>query len=191
MIPTREEALELLYEYTKTDALRKHALQVEAAMIHFAKYFNEDEHKWGIVGLCHDLDYEMYPNEHCIVTEKILKEKCWDEDIIRAIMSHGYGSCTDVEPISILEKTIYTVDELTGIINAACLLRPSKSVLDFNLKSLKKKFKDKKFAAGCDRDIILNGINMMGLDSDVVMSETIEGLKERADICGLKGEMVE
>lgn len=189
MIPTREQAYNLLIKYNESDALIKHGLQVEAAMIHFAKYFGEDEEKWGIVGLCHDLDYEKYPEEHCIKTREILESENWDEEYIRAIESHGWKMCVDVEPISLMEKTLYTIDELTGIINACCLLRPSKSVLDLNLKSLTKKFKDKKFAAGCDRDIILEGCEMLQIDKNIIFEETIKGLSERAEICGLKGEL--
>lgn len=189
MIQTREEALDLLLKYNESDALIKHAKQVEAAMMHWAKYYGEDEHKYGIVGLLHDLDYEKYPDIHCQKTEEILRENNYDEDIIRAIMSHGYGICTDVEPITNMEKTLFTIDELTGIINALCLLRPSHSVLDLKTKSLSKKFKDKKFAEGCDRNIINKGIEMLGLDRNVVFEETIKGLQERAEECGLKGEL--
>ncbi|SHH43315.1 HDIG domain-containing protein [Anaerosphaera aminiphila DSM 21120] len=185
----REEAMELLLKYNETDALIKHALQVEAAMMHFAKYFEEDVEKWGVVGLCHDLDYEKYPKEHCKKTREILEAEGWPEEYIRAIVSHGWGTCSEEKPESLMEKVLYTVDELTGIINAACLLRPSKSVLDLNLKSLNKKFKDKKFAAGCDRDIILTGLEMLDMDKNIVFEETIKGLQERAEICGLKGEL--
>lgn len=186
-MPNREEAMKLLKEYNESEALITHALQVEAVMIHFAEYFKEDPEKWGIVGLCHDLDYEKYPEDHCKKTREILEKEKWPEDIIRAICSHGYPDCSDEKPQNNMEKTLYAVDELTGIINAACLLRPSKSVLDFELKSLNKKFKDKKFAAGCDRQIILNGIEMMELDKNIVFEETIKGLQERAEICSLKG----
>ena len=189
MNPTREDAMKVLKEYNESEALITHALQVEAAMMHFAKYFGEDEEKWGIVGLCHDLDYEKYPEEHCVKSREILEKEEWPEEIIRAICSHGYPDCTDEEPLTNMEKTLYTIDELTGIINAACLLRPSKSVLDLELKSLNKKFKDKKFAAGCNRDIILNGIDMLGLEKNVVFEETIKGLQERAEECGLKGNL--
>lgn len=189
MVPTREDAWKLLNEYTDSRALILHALQVEAAMRHFAKYFGEDEEKWGVIGLCHDLDYDRYPEQHCVVTKQILEKEEWPEEYIHAIMAHGWGMVTDVEPQNILEKTIYAVDELTGIINACCLLRPSRSVLDLELKSLKKKFKDKSFAAGCNRDVINQGCEMMGLDRDIVFSETIKGLQERAEICGLKGNL--
>ncbi|EGY79672.1 HD phosphohydrolase family protein [Peptoniphilus indolicus ATCC 29427] len=189
MRPTREKAFKLLKEYTESEALIMHALQVEAAMIEFGKMFGEDEELYGIVGLLHDIDYDKYPDEHLKLAPKILKENDIDEDIIRAVMSHGYGMCTDVKPESNMEKSIYTVDELTGIINACCLLRPSKSVLDLNVKSVNKKFKDKKFAAGCDRDVILNGCEMLGMDKNDVIEHTIKGLKDRAEIVGLKGEL--
>lgn len=189
MVPTREDAMKVLLEYNESEALIQHAKQVEAAMIHFAKYFGEDEEKWGVVGLCHDLDYEKYPEKHCKMTREILEEKQWPEEYIRAICSHGWPSCTDEKPETLMEKTLYTIDELTGIINAACLLRPSKSVLDLKLKSLNKKFKDKKFAAGCDRDIILNGIEMLDMDKNLIFEETIKGLQERAEECGLRGDL--
>ncbi|MDO5714272.1 MAG: HD domain-containing protein [Tissierellia bacterium] len=189
MKPTREDAWKLLKEYNESEALLQHALQVEAAMRHFAKYFGEDEETWGIIGLIHDLDYEKWPDEHCKKTKEILEENHWPEDWIRAVISHGYGICTDVEPKSILEKTLYTIDELTGIINAACLVRPSKSVLDLKVKSLNKKFKDKKFAAGCDRDVILDGIERLGMDKNEVFQETIAGLQESAEEIGLKGNL--
>lgn len=189
MKPTREKAMELLLQYNQSEALIQHALQVEAAMIHFAKLFGEDETEYSIVGLCHDLDYEKYPDQHCIMTRKILEEEGWDEKYIRAIESHGYGFVNDVIPQTKLEKTVYAVDELTGLINASCLMRPSKSVLDFNVKSLNKKFKDKKFAAGVDRDVILKGAQMLDMQKDELFAETIKGLQERAEICGLKGEL--
>ncbi|RVU54784.1 HDIG domain-containing metalloprotein [Anaerosphaera multitolerans] len=185
----REEAMELFLKYNETDALIQHGLQVEAVMMHFAQYFDEDVEKWGVVGLCHDLDYEKYPEEHCKKTREILEAEGWPEEYIRAIVSHGWGICSEEKPESLMERTLFAIDELTGIINAACLLRPSKSVLDLNLKSLNKKFKDKKFAAGCNRDIILQGIEMLEMDKNVVFEETIKGLQKRADICGLKGEL--
>ena len=189
MKPTRDDAMKLLLEYNESEALIQHALQVEAAMIHFANYFNEDMEMWSVVGLCHDLDYEKYPEEHCKKTRLILEENNWDEEYIHGIVSHGWPSCTNEKPENLIERTLYTVDELTGIINAACLLRPSKSVLDLELKSLNKKFKDKKFAAGCNREIILNGVEMLDLEKNVVFEETIKGLQERAEICGLKGNL--
>lgn len=189
MKPTREDAWTLLTEYNDSPALRQHALQVEAVMRHFAGLFGEDEETWGIVGLVHDLDYEKYPEEHCAKTREILEEKNWPEEWIRAIVSHGYGICSDVEPLNNMEKTLYAIDELTGLVNAACILRPSKSVLDFTVKSLNKKFKDKKFAAGCDRQVILDGIERLGMTKEEVFEETIKGMQEHAEIIGLKGEL--
>lgn len=186
---SRAEAWELLTEYTTTPALQKHALAVEAVMRHFARLQGEDEEVWGISGLLHDLDYEKYPEEHCVKAVEIMKEHGVDEVYIRAMQCHGYGICTDVEPISAMEKVLFTVDELTGLINAACLMRPSKSVLDLEVKSLKKKFKDKAFAAGVDRQTILKGCEMLGMELDEVIRETIEGMKEKAEEIGLKGNL--
>ena len=147
----REEAWELLTKYTKTSALQNHALAVEAVMRHFARLNGEDEEVWGVAGLLHDLDYEMYPQEHCRKSEEIMRQRGIDEVYIRAMNCHGYGLCTDVKPETLMEKTLYAVDELAGLINAACLVRPSKSVLDLEVKSLNKKFKAKAFAADVNR----------------------------------------
>lgn len=184
---SRAEAWELLTEYTKTPALQKHALAVEAAMRHFARLSKEEEEVWGVAGLLHDLDYEKFPDEHCQKAEGIMQERGIDEIYIRAMKCHGYGICTDVEPQSPMEKMLYTVDELTGLIHALCLMRPSKSVLDLEVKSVKKKFKDKSFAAGVNRDTIRNGCAMLQLDLDEVIRETIAGMKEKAQEIGLKG----
>lgn len=186
---SREEAWELLSEYTKTPALRKHALAVEAVMCHFAQLNREDEEIWGVAGLLHDLDYEKFPEEHCRKSEEIMRERGIDEVYIRAMNSHAYGICTDMEPESKMEKVLYTIDELTGLINALCLMRPSKSVLDLEVKSVKKKFKDKSFAAGVNRDTIRNGCEMLGMSLDEVIKETIEGMKEKALEIGLKGNL--
>lgn len=186
---TREEAWALLTEYTKTEALQKHAIAVEATMRGFARVYGEDEEIWGVVGLLHDLDYEKYPEEHCKKTEEILKARGVDEVYIRAIMSHGYGLCTDVKPESLMEKILYTTDELTGLINALCLMRPSKSVLDLEVKSLKKKFKDKAFAAGVNREVIKNGCDMLGMELDAIMAQTIAGMQDMAEEMGLKGNL--
>lgn len=138
-IPTREEALELFKKYNKSDSLLRHALAVEGTMRHFAELLGEpDVEKWGIVGLIHDLDYEMYPDEHCIKVQEILKEEDYPEDYIRAVASHGFGICCDIEPIESMEKVLYAIDELTGLITAVVLLRPSKSVLDSGAKISKK-----------------------------------------------------
>ena len=188
--PTREEAYELLKRYVNEDSLIKHALTVEAVMGHFAEKFGEEDiEKWKIIGLIHDLDFEKYPEQHCQVTEKILKEEKWPEDYIRAVMSHGYGICTDVEPKETMEKVIYTIDELTGLISATALMRPSKSIMDLTPKSVKKKWKQKSFAAGVDRDVIQNGVDMLGMDLTEVIEETIAGMKKVADEIGLRGEI--
>lgn len=186
---SRAEAWELLTEYTTTPALQKHALAVEAVMRHFARLQGEDEEVWGISGLLHDLDYERYPEEHCVKAVEIMKEHGVDEVYIRAMQCHGYDICTDVEPISAMEKVLFTIDELTGLINAACLMRPSRSVLDLEVKSLKKKFKDKAFAAGVDRQTILKGCEMLGMELDQVMRESIEGMREQAEALDLKGNL--
>lgn len=186
---TREEAWELLNEYTETQSLLKHALTVETVMRHFARLDNEDEEVWGVAGLLHDLDYEKYPEEHCQKAEEIMRERGLDEVYIRAMKCHGYGICTDTEPESKMEKVLYTIDELTGLINALCLMRPSKSVLDLEVKSVKKKFKDKSFAAGVNRDTIRSGCEMLGMELDSVIRETIEGMRENAEEIGLKGNL--
>ncbi len=186
---TRAEAWELLNEYTKTEALLHHALAVEGVMRHFARLAGEDEELWGNAGLLHDLDYEMYPDEHCKKVVAILQEKNVDEKFIRAICSHGYGTCTDIEPVSQLEKTLYTIDELTGLINATCLVRPSKSVLDLEVKSVKKKMKQRSFAEGVDRDIIKKGCVMLGADLGDIIRETIAGMRDVSDDIGLTGDV--
>lgn len=186
---SREEAWELLTEYTKTVTLQRHALAVEAVMRHFAELNNEDPEVWGVAGLLHDLDYEKYPEEHCRKATEIMRERGIDETYIRAMNCHGYGICTDVEPVSAMEKTLYTVDELTGLITAACMMRPSKSVLDLEVKSVKKKFKDRSFAAGVNREVIRSGCEMLGKDLNEVISETIEGMKKAAQAIGLKGNL--
>lgn len=188
-MPTRQDAEKLLYEYTESEALRQHAHQVEVVMEYFAEINDEDVDLWGTVGLLHDLDYEKYPDQHCIKVREILEAHDYPEEIIRAVQSHGYGMCCDVKPESKMEKILYTIDELTGIINAACRLRPSRSVLDLKLKSLKKKYKDKKFAAGCDRSIIEKGIENLDYSADEVMELTIKGLQKQAEKAGLKGNI--
>lgn len=186
---TRENAWNLLNEFTTSPALLRHALAVEAVMKHFAKLHNEDAEIWGIVGLLHDFDYEKYPEEHCTKAAEIMRERGIDEFFVHAVCSHAYGICSDVAPESMMEKVLYTVDELTGLINALCLMRPSKSVLDLELKSVKKKFKDKSFAAGVNREVIINGCDMLQTSLDEVINETIEGMKENAQEIGLKGNL--
>jgi predicted hydrolase (HD superfamily) len=185
--PTREEALELLHQYNGTDSLRKHAYAVEGVMRYIAKKRGEDEEKWGIVGLIHDLDYERFPDQHCKKTEEILREKGWPEEYIRAAVSHGWGICSDVMPQTDLEKFLYTIDELTGLVVTTALIRPSKSVLDVQVKSVKNKWKDKRFAAGVDRSIIEKGAQMLEVALDELIEDTIKGMQEVAEAIGLKG----
>jgi len=187
-IPSREEALELFRKYNKTDALYKHALSVEAVMRYIAEKLGEDVDKWGLVGLVHDIDYEMYPDQHCRKSTEIFEEAGWPEELSRAVASHGWGICSDVEPQSLLEKYLYTIDELTGLVNTTALVRPSKSVLDMTPKSVKKKWKDKRFAAGVDRSIIEKGAAVLGLDLTEVIDLAIMGMRTVADDIGLKGE---
>ncbi len=187
-IPTRKEAFELLKEFNQNESLIKHALAVEAVMRYFADKFSQDQEKWGIIGLIHDLDYEKFPQQHCKKTEEILKERNWPDDYIRAILSHGWGTCTDVAPAGQMEKILYTVDELTGLIAAAALVRPSRSVLDMEAKSVKKKWKEKSFAAGVDRSIIQRGAGMLGVELDELFTDTIMGMRQAAAQIGLQGD---
>ncbi|MBU5437917.1 HDIG domain-containing protein [Tissierella sp. MSJ-40] len=190
IIPNREKAYELLKKYNKSESLIRHALTVESVMLHFAELFEEEDvDKWGIIGLIHDLDYELYPEEHCKKTREILTKENWPEDYIRAIESHGWNICTDVEPVEKMEKVLYTIDELTGLITATALMRPSKSILDMKVKSVKKKWKDKGFAAGVNREVIEEGAKMLGMEIDEVINETIKGMQKAAEEIGLKGEL--
>ena len=185
--PTRQEAFTLLKEYNKNESLIKHALAVEAVMRYCACKRGEDEEKWAVIGLVHDLDYEQFPEQHCKKTEEILRSRNWPEDYIRAIMSHGWGICTDVEPKNNLEKTLYAIDELVGLITATALVRPSKSVMDMTPKSVKKKWKDKSFAAGVNRDVIEKGTSMLGIELTELIEDAIMGMREVADEIGLRG----
>ncbi len=185
--PTREEAYRLLREYNESESLIKHALSVEAVMRYLARKRGEDEEKWGVIGLVHDLDYERYPDDHCKKSREILETNNWPEDYIRAVVSHGWGLCSDVEPQNELEKALYAIDELTGLIAAAALIRPSKSVLDLKTKSVKKKWKDKRFAAGVDRHVIEKGAEMLGVELGDLITDTIAGMREVAEEIGLKG----
>ena len=191
MVPTRDDAYELLTTYTKGDGLIRHGLAVEAVMRHFARKYGEDEEKWGIIGLVHDLDWEMYPEQHCEKTREILTEAGWPEEYIRSVMSHAWGFVTDVKPEHTMEKVLYATDELTGLVNATALMRPSRSVLDMKAKSVKKKWKDKSFAAGVDRDVIARGAEMLGMETDELITETIEAMRTAADEIGLRGEVPE
>jgi predicted hydrolase (HD superfamily) len=189
-VPTREAALKILHEYNKGDRLRKHAYSVEGVMRYIARKRGEDEGKWGIIGLMHDLDYEQFPDQHCTKTREILEEHSWPEEYIRAVVSHGWGICSDVEPKSTLEKTLYAIDELTGLIAANAMVRPSKSVMDMTVKSVKKKWKSPAFAAGVDRSIIQRGAEMLGVGIEEIIEDTIMGMREVADAIGLKGNPV-
>jgi len=189
LIPNREQAFELLKKYNKSESLIKHALSVEAVMLHFADVLGEaDSDKWGMIGLVHDIDYEMYPDEHCTKAREILTENNWPEDYIHAVASHGFGICSNIEPVERMEKVLFTIDELTGLITATALMRPSKSILDMELKSVKKKWKQKSFAAGVDRDLIEKGAQSLGFELDYVIGETIKGMQSAADSIGLKGD---
>lgn len=174
----REEAFEILKKYNKDEFHIRHALTVEGVMRYFAKELNEDVEYWGNIGLLHDVDFELYPEEHCKKCIELLRENNVDESIIHSICSHGYGLCTDVKPEHIMEKILFATDELTGLIWATAKMRPSKSVMDMELSSLKKKFKDKKFAAGCSRDVIIKGAEQLGWDLDTLLEKTILAMRE-------------
>jgi len=178
---TREEAWALLNEYNKEDFHIKHAETVEGVMMYFAKQlgFAEEADFWGIVGLLHDLDFEMYPDEHCIKVQEIMKEKGIDDKIIHAVASHGYGlTAVNAKPEHMMEKVLFAVDELTGLIGAVAIMRPSKSVLDLEVKSVKKKFKTVSFAAGCSREVIAQGAEMLGWELDYLFEQTILAMRE-------------
>lgn len=186
---TREAALALFQKYNQDESLLRHALAVEAVMRHFANLFGEDEEKWGVIGLIHDLDYERYPDQHCIKVREILTAEGWPEEYIRAVQSHGWEICCDVEPVERMENVLYTIDELTGLIAAAALVRPSKSILDLQVKSVKKKWKDKTFAAGVNREVIAKGAARLGMELDEVIKETIAGMQKVAAAIGLQGNL--
>lgn len=186
-IPSRDEAFELLKKYTKTPGLINHALAVEGVMRHFAEKHNDDPEKWGIIGLVHDIDYEMYPEEHCVKAKEILEDNSWPDEYVRAVISHGWEICIDVEPLTLLEKVLYATDELTGLVTTTALVRPSKSVMDVKVKSVKKKWKDKRFAAGVNREIIEKGAGMLDMELSDLINETILGMRTVADTIGLRG----
>ena len=176
---TREQALELLKKYNKDDFHLRHALTVEAVMRWFAQNLGQDNVDfWATVGLLHDVDFEMYPAEHCKKAPSLLAEIDAPEEMVHAICSHGYGLCCDIKPEHIMERVLFASDELTGLIWAAALMRPSKSTKDMELKSLKKKFKDKKFAAGCDREVIKQGAELLGWELDELLSKTLLAMQE-------------
>ena len=180
---TREDALALLKKYNKEEFHLTHSTTVEGVMRYFAKElgYGEDEEFWGIVGLLHDVDFECFPEEHCTKAPELLKEIDASDDLVHAIVSHGYGLCTDVAPEHEMEKVLFATDELTGLIGACALMRPSKSVQDMEVSSVKKKFKDKKFAAGCSRDVIVQGAEMLGWETEYLLDQTLQAMKTCCD----------
>jgi len=189
---SREQALALLQKYNKEPFHIQHALTVEGVMRWFAQENGEDTEFWGLCGLLHDVDFEVYPEEHCRKAPQLLAEVNASEEMVHAICSHGYGLCSDVEPVHTMEKILFAVDELTGLIGAAARMRPSRSVMDMEVSSLKKKFKDKKFAAGCSRDVIREGTQRLGWTLEEIMDKTIQAMRsceeainqELAALCG-------
>lgn len=188
-VPSRQQAMDLLREYNKSESLINHALSVEAVMRHLAEKLGEDPEKWGVIGLVHDLDYELYPEEHCTRTLEILKERGWPEDYIHGVMSHAWGLCTDVEPEHIMEKYLYAIDELTGLVTACVLVRPSKSLSDLKVKSVKKKWKSKHFAAGANREVMTKGAEMAGVEIPELIQDVIDGMRTAASEIGLDGSL--
>ena len=178
---TREEAMELLKKYNKEEFHIRHGITVEQIMRYFARKYNENENYWGIVGLLHDIDYEIYPDEHCQKVAEMLKEINATEQLIKSICSHAYGICTEIEPEHKMEKILFAIDELSGLIWAVTKMRPSKSSKDMELQSLKKKYKDKKFAAGCSREIIAKGAELLGWELDELLQNTLEAMQEVED----------
>lgn len=176
---TREAALELLRKYNKEEFHLLHALTVEGVMRWYANDlgYGDEADYWAAIGLLHDIDFELYPDEHCKKAPELLAEGGVDEAVIRSVCSHGYGLCSDIKPEHLMEKVLFASDELTGLIGAAALMRPSKSVQDMELKSLKKKYKDKKFAAGCSREVIAQGAEMLGWELDTLLEKTLEAMR--------------
>ncbi len=188
---TREQALELLKKYNKEPFHIQHALTVEGVMRWYAKElgYAEEEDFWGITGLLHDIDFELYPDEHCKKAPELLREGGVSEDMIYAVCSHGFGICSEEEPKLTMEKVLFAADELTGLIWSCALMRPSKSTMDMEVKSLKKKFKDKKFAAGCSREIITQGAEMLGWELDELFDKTIQAMRScEADVAAVMEE---
>lgn len=187
IVPSREDAFNLLSQYTQSESLVKHALAVECVMRYMARKRGEDEEKWGIIGLIHDLDYDRYPEQHCTKTAEILRQHNWPADYIRAVVSHGWGICSEEEPVLEMEKVLYAIDELTGLVTTSALVRPSRSVMDMDAKSVKKKWKDKRFAAGVDRSIIEKGCAMLGMELTDLITDVIMGMRDVAERIDLKG----
>lgn len=187
--PDRNQAYQLLIQYNTSEHLIRHALAVEAVMRFFAQKYGHDPEKWGIIGLIHDLDYDRYPDQHCIKTKEILAEEGWPEDWICSVVSHGWGICSEVEPEHFIEKVLFTTDELTGLIAASALIRPSKSIFDLQVASVKKGWKTKGFAAGVNREIIEKGAGMLQMDIDTIIADTIAAMRSVAKDIGLAGSL--
>ncbi len=188
-VPSREQALALLRAHNQSESLIAHALSVEAVMRHFARLYGEDEQKWGIIGLVHDLDWERWPEEHCRRSPELLAAAGFPADYIHAVVSHGWGICSDVEPVERMEKVLYAVDELTGLVKASALMRPSRSILDMEASSVKKKWKDARFAAGVNRAVIEKGAAMAGIEIGELITQTILGMRPVAKEIGLAGSV--
>jgi putative nucleotidyltransferase with HDIG domain len=186
--PAREAALSLLKEYLKNEGLLRHALAVEAVMAHFAGLFGEDREKWSVIGLVHDIDYEMYPDEHCLKAGEILRVHGWPADYIRSVQSHGWKICTEIEPVHRMEKVLYAIDELTGLIAATVYMRPDRNIAELEVSSVKKKWKQKSFAAGVNRQVIEDGAALLGMELDRLIAETINGMRQAARELGLSGK---
>lgn len=181
-VPTMEEAQKLLEQYNKEEFHLRHAKIVSGVMGYFAQQLDPEQVEyWKVVGLLHDLDFELYPEEHCIKEQELMRQAGIEESVIRAAASHGWGLTVDIKPERQMEKVLYAVDELTGLIGAVAIMRPSKSVVDLELKSVKKKFKDKKFAAGCSRDVICQGAELLGWTLDELIEKTILAMRSLID----------
>jgi putative nucleotidyltransferase with HDIG domain len=185
--PTRAEALALVREYINGENLFAHAIAVEAVMRFIARKLGEDEEKWGVVGLVHDIDYEKYPELHCKKSPEILQQAGWPPDYIHAVVSHGWQLCSEVEPVHRMEKALYAIDELTGLVVATALMRPSRSLKDMEARSVLKKWKNERFAAGVKRPIIEKGASMLGVSLEELITDTIAGMRAVAKEIGLEG----
>jgi len=185
--PTRDEAFALLRQYNHADKAIKHALAVEAVMRYMAGKRGQDPEKWGVIGLVHDLDYEQFPDQHCTKTREILASLNWPDDYIHSIISHGWGLCSDIEPTSEMEKVLFAIDELTGLVAAVTLVRPSKALRDVEIKSVRKKWKERGFAAGVNRQVIEQGAQMLAVPVDELIADVIAGMLPAADQIGLAG----
>jgi predicted hydrolase (HD superfamily) len=184
-VPNRDEAWQLVVENTESEALVNHYFAVEAVMRRLARKYGEDEEKWGVIGLAHDLDWERWPDEHCQKTRELLEAADCPEEYIRAIQAHGWKLCTDVEPLTTRENCLYAIDELTGLVTACALVRPSRSVLDLKVKSVKKKWKVPSFAAGANREVIQEGADRLGVELAELMEDVILGMQDVAEEIGL------